>query len=43
MKTMKYIIGLTSVVLLGSVAVSCVSDKEFLEEQPKALITIANA
>ena len=43
MKTMKYIIGLTSVVLLGSVAVSCMTDKEFLEEQPKALITIANA
>ena len=42
MKTKKYIIALASVVLLGSAAVSCMSDKEFLEEQPKALITIAN-
>ena len=43
MKTAKYILGLASVVLLSGAAVSCMSDKEFLEEQPKALITIANA
>ena len=43
MKTLNTIIRLASAVLLGSAAISCVSDKLFLEEQPKALITIANA
>ena len=43
MKTSKYIIGLASMVLLSGAAVSCTSDRLFLEEQPKALITIANA
>ena len=40
MKTYKYIL---TVVLAGMAAVSCVSDREFLEEKPKAQLTIANA
>ena len=40
MKAYKYIIG---AVLGCMAAVSCVSDKEFLEEKPKAQLTIANA
>ena len=40
MKAYKYIFG---AVLACLTAVSCISDKEFLEEKPKAQLTIANA
>ena len=43
MKTINYIIGLASAVLLSGFVVSCESDKEFLTEKPKAALTIANA
>ena len=42
MKTYKLILGLAGISLLGTVS-SCVSDKEFLTEKPKAELTVENA
>ena len=42
MKTYKLILGLAVISLLGTVS-SCVSDKEFLTEKPKAELTVENA
>ena len=42
MKTYKLILGLAGISLLGAVS-SCVSDKEFLTEKPKAELTVENA
>ena len=43
MKTNKYILGLAGILLLSGITTSCLSDKDFLTEQPKAQLTIANA
>ncbi len=42
MKTYKLILGLAGISLLGTVS-SCVSDKDFLTEKPKAELTVENA
>ncbi len=43
MKTYKFILGLAGVSLLGTAMSSCVSDKDFLTEKPKAELTLENS
>ena len=43
MKTFKYISLLAGISLVGSVALSCVSDNDFLTEKPKDKLTVSNA
>ena len=43
MKSYKFFLGILGVALIGSMSVSCVSDKEFLTEKPKGQLTVNNA